>query len=82
MSWLVSDKVEYLHRPCRTRSKVYGGVFKDQQRNFLEIPVGATGIARQRITEASTGLIYLLCTFRVGNKRLWTRCALDTVEVL
>lgn len=81
MGWRHPDKYEFLYCPCRTRLKLYGGIFKNQRRHFQEIPIGSRGIARQRITEGSTGIEYYLCTFKLRHQRLWARCTLDSIEL-
>ena len=80
-SWIHPDHIEYLLRRCQTRVRLYGGTSKIQSRGFVEIPVGTKGIARQRITDGETGVQYFLCTFRVGPQKLWTRCALDMIDL-
>ena len=82
MGWLHPDLFEPLSKRCRSRIKLYGGTAKQQRRNFLPVPLGSVGLVRQRITVGDTGTEYFLCVFWIDGRRLWVRCAVDTVELI
>ncbi len=81
MDWLVQDRMEFLDRPCLTRSVVYGGTAKNQRRGLQLIPAGTEGVARVRVTDGATGTQHVLCTFEVGTTKLWARCAPSTIMI-